>query len=132
MSVVVQQPLVRTIACWVQGQYAAWMVEQDDADALLETTLESLLQRLGDHTKKVQEAACSALVKVMREYEDKLEHYCHPIAHGLMQAYGVYQVRTAMRCRNHPHTGTTCATTWRCACLARAPLKRLCSLTGSA
>eukprot|EP00898_Chlorokybus_atmophyticus_P008623 jgi/Chlat1/8762/Chrsp90S08112 len=85
------RPLVRSIACWTISRYSKWVTQGSHTAAdrvQFEAMLMSLLQRILDNSKRVQEAACSAFAT---EAAADLAPHLEPILQHLMFAYGKYQ-----------------------------------------
>ena len=53
------KPLLRIITCWTLGRYSGWAAHSDKEKYLV-PLMESLLRKMLDNNKRVQEAACSA------------------------------------------------------------------------
>lgn len=83
--------MVRSITCWTLSRYAHWVVHRRD-DALFEQLLACFLQRVLDHNKTVQKAACSALSSFEEEAGHALSGYLKHILPALVSAFGQYQV----------------------------------------
>lgn len=102
------RPMVRVISCWALGRYSRYVIPATregsttvpnlppaQALQLLDGMLSGLLERVLDHNKKVQEAACSALAS-LEEYasnEEWLLQRVDPIVRALSLALGKYQRR---------------------------------------
>ena len=56
----------------------------------------SLLQRILDKNKKVQEAACSAFATLEEEAQERLIPYLKPILQNLMFAFDKYQAKNML------------------------------------
>lgn len=84
--------MVRSITCWTLSRYARWVVHQRD-DARFERLLASFLQRVLDHNKLVQKAACSALASFEEEAGPALSRYLKHILQVLVTAFGRYQAK---------------------------------------
>lgn len=91
-------PLIRSITCWTLSRYAPWAVAQQDHERILRPLMETMLKRVLDHNKKVQEAACSAFCTLIEEAHVELVPYLMPIVQGLMFAFGKYQAKNLLIC----------------------------------
>ncbi|EQC25300.1 hypothetical protein SDRG_16823 [Saprolegnia diclina VS20] len=89
-------PYIRSITCWTLGRYANWAVSMNDHETVLRPLLESMLKRISDPNKKVQQAACSAFCTLEEEALEELVPYLTPILHNLMFAFGKYQARNLL------------------------------------
>ncbi|ORY98161.1 armadillo-type protein [Syncephalastrum racemosum] len=89
------KPLIRSITCWALGRFSRWCVKQaatpQGRTAFFEPVLFSLLQRILDKNKRVQEAACSAFATLEEEATFELIPYLEPILINLTTAFGTYQ-----------------------------------------
>ncbi len=64
------RPLLRKIAIWAMARYKSWilyMARQNGPDGLLNPLLQCFCERMRDHTKIVQNAAVSAVCRVVDE-----------------------------------------------------------------
>eukprot|EP00611_Tribonema_gayanum_P022702 TRINITY_DN4610_c0_g1_i1.p1 TRINITY_DN4610_c0_g1~~TRINITY_DN4610_c0_g1_i1.p1 ORF type:complete len:701 (+),score=255.80 TRINITY_DN4610_c0_g1_i1:42-2105(+) len=86
-------PQLRCMACWCLSRYTAWIAAQPP-EAYFAPMVQLLLERVLDHNKKVQEAACSALSTVQEVATEQLMPYLEAVAAALAQALGRYQVRS--------------------------------------
>jgi transportin-1 len=105
-----QAPLIRSISCWTLSRYASWVVELveiadgeggDEAAAAetakyLQPLTERLLERILDHNKKVQEAACSAFATLEEHATTYLVPFLLPILQNLMFAFQKYQAKNLL------------------------------------
>jgi transportin-1 len=103
-----QAPLIRSISCWTLSRYASWVVElieiaetegQDTAaltSQYLQPLTERLLERVLDHNKKVQEAACSAFATLEEHATTYLVPFLVPILQNLMFAFQKYQAKNLL------------------------------------
>ncbi|OQR92594.1 transportin [Thraustotheca clavata] len=89
-------PYIRSITCWTLGRYANWAVSMNDHEHILRPLIETMLKRISDPNKKVQQAACSAFCTLEEEALDELVPYLAPILHNLMYAFGKYQARNLL------------------------------------
>ncbi|KAG0171138.1 hypothetical protein DFQ28_003896 [Apophysomyces sp. BC1034] len=95
------KPLVRSITCWTLGRYSQWFVHVSQANPelrkiYLEPLVQSLLQRVLDNNKRVQEAACSAFSLLEEEATTELIPYLQPILMTLSAAFDRYQHRNLL------------------------------------
>jgi len=90
------KPLVRSITCWTLSRYAKWVVEQSEPEQYLRPLIEELLKRVLDHSKKVQEAACSSLATLEEEAQLALAPYLEPILNSLLFAFSKYQAKNLL------------------------------------
>ncbi|KAG9123767.1 hypothetical protein FRC07_014026 [Ceratobasidium sp. 392] len=82
------QPLVRSITCWTLGRYATWCASnpsEEHKNKYCASVMEGrqLLRMVLDNTKRVQEAACSALARLVENAGSVLELYVDPILRSL-------------------------------------------------
>lgn len=96
------RPMVRCISCWVLGRYAKWLLERSDTGQRgdLDLVMAALCERMLDHNRRVQEAACGAAATFMEEGEP--ERHMAPYMAALLQTlanalqrYGRKSMRTA-------------------------------------
>ncbi|KAI8376232.1 armadillo-type protein [Radiomyces spectabilis] len=89
------KPLIRSITCWAIGRFSRWCVDQcvtpEGRGTFFEPVLYSLLQRMLDKNKRVQEAACSAFAMLEEEATLELVPYLEPILVNLTTAFRMYQ-----------------------------------------
>ncbi|KAL0080071.1 armadillo-type protein [Phycomyces blakesleeanus] len=89
------KPLVRSITCWAIGRFSEWCVNQcytlTGRKDFFEPVLFSLLNRLLDRNKRVQEAACSAFATLEEQAMQELEPYLEYILNVLTTAFRLYQ-----------------------------------------
>lgn len=83
------KPLVRSITCWTLSRYSGWVVEQ--ANTCLQPVLVSLLQKMLDVNKRVQEAACSAFATLEERACLLLVPYLGIVLDTISQAFQIYQ-----------------------------------------
>ena len=72
-----KKALVRSITCWTLSRYSSWIVQQSMVhhETYLKPLINELLQRILDHNKRVQEAACSAFATLEEEACSELVPY---------------------------------------------------------
>ena len=68
------KPLVKSIACWTLSRYSVWIINNS-----VEPYMVSLLHRLVDKNKRVQEASVSALATFIEEAEHNVIPYLEKI-----------------------------------------------------
>ncbi|KAJ3028882.1 UNVERIFIED_CONTAM: Transportin-1 [Siphonaria sp. JEL0065] len=95
------KPLVRNITCWTLSRYSAWIVhgpenafsqmEPNHAELYFHPSLQGLLVMVLDNSKRVQEAACSALATLEEEALEKLNPFLPHILQTLSIAFTKYQ-----------------------------------------
>lgn len=88
------RPLLRSICCWCMSRYSEWICREahyDDRKEFLVLTLRSILLRVLDRNKSVQEAACSAFANLEEEARTLLVPYLDDILKTLNQAFSLYQ-----------------------------------------
>ncbi|KAL0083614.1 armadillo-type protein [Phycomyces blakesleeanus] len=95
------KPLVRSITCWTLGRYCHWIVQVSrqslEARKLyFEPLVQVLLQRILDNNKRVQDAACSAFLRLEEEALEDLVPYLEPILGTLSSAFRKYQKRNLL------------------------------------
>ena len=85
------------MACWALGRYGSWAVECacDGAPDMLAGILEKVLARCVDGSKRVQEAAISALAGLLEEAGAEATAYLEPL------------VATLAACRTTPSRSYT-------------------------
>ncbi|KAI3424477.1 hypothetical protein D9Q98_010027 [Chlorella vulgaris] len=96
------RPMVRSISCWVLGRYSKWLLERADGGQRgeLDAVMAAVCERLLDHNRRVQEAACSALSTLLEEGEPErhMAPYMAAVLHTLataLQRYGRKAMRSA-------------------------------------
>ena len=101
-------PLIRSITCWTLGRYAHWVVTPPPAGQAqrLGPLVETLLRRVLDKNKKVQEAACSAFAVVVEEAQHDILPFLVPILQNLMFAFRKYQTKNLLMM--YDAVGTLC------------------------
>lgn len=89
------QPVVRTITCWALGRYSSWAANLDAAgkQQYFEPMMDSLLQRMLDGNKRVQEAAASAFANLEEAAQSGLTPYSMVIAQQFVQCFEKYKDR---------------------------------------
>ncbi|KAJ3072208.1 hypothetical protein HDU98_004050 [Podochytrium sp. JEL0797] len=95
------KPLVRSITCWTLSRYSRWIVygpdlipqskEQNHEELYFHPCLQGLLVMVLDNSKRVQEAACSALATLEEEAVEKLNPFLPHILQTLSLAFNKYQ-----------------------------------------
>ncbi len=111
-SIVVSQPLVRSITCWTLGRYASWCtqpISPEHKNRFFAPTLEGvsvsvcvsgnqhvyvvrqLLRMVLDNNKRVQEAGCSAFATLEEDAGPELAPYLEPVLRSLVFAFEKYQ-----------------------------------------
>jgi len=90
-----EQPVVRKIACWALSRFAGWAAELDDAGKrqFFEPIMDGILQRMLDHSKKVQESAASAFATLEEASQSALTPYCHVILQQFVKCFDRYKDR---------------------------------------
>jgi hypothetical protein len=83
---------VRSITCWSISRYSRWIVDQKP-DAYFKPVLFAVLKLVMDPNKKVQAAACTALVTLEEAAGPQLlTQFAHPIIQTIAQAITMYSV----------------------------------------
>lgn len=100
-----QHVLVVSIACWTIGRLSSWTVRQPKDD-FLARCVRGLAELLGSGSRRVQEAACSALAVVSQEtwalckrvseHNDALAPFVLPCVTALMAALPRYQAKNLL------------------------------------
>jgi transportin-1 len=90
--------LVRSITCWTLGRYSSWVVavSSQDKETFFLPTMNSLLQKVLDGNKRVQEAGCSAFATLEEEAGGELAPFLEPILRNLMYAFSKYQQKNLL------------------------------------
>eukprot|EP00727_Mastigamoeba_balamuthi_P011572 m51a1_g7037 putative transportin-1-like isoform x1 (1172) ;mRNA; f:95930-102268 len=98
--------MVRSITCWTLSRYAKWIVSTATApqvpgaphphEAFFKPVLSSILERIHDPFRKVQEAACSAFATIEEEAAGELVPYLQPILQSLMRAFTTYESKNLL------------------------------------
>ncbi|CBY08006.1 unnamed protein product [Oikopleura dioica] len=93
-----KKALVRSITCWTLSRYSSWIVQQSmvSHDTYLKPLINELLQRIVDHNKRVQEAACSAFATLEEEACGELVPYLTYILDTLVFAFSKYQKKNLL------------------------------------
>jgi len=93
-----KKALVRSITCWTLSRYSSWIVQQSmlSHDTYLKPLINELLQRILDHNKRVQEAACSAFATLEEEACSELVPYLGFILQTLVYAFSKYQKKNLL------------------------------------
>eukprot|EP00932_Pfiesteria_piscicida_P005581 SRR837773.15490.p1 GENE.SRR837773.15490~~SRR837773.15490.p1 ORF type:complete len:530 (-),score=193.00 SRR837773.15490:23-1399(-) len=92
------KPLVRSISCWCTSRFSQWICYEQNPqrEAILRSVLKSLLQRVLDKNKRVQEAACSAFATLEEEARVQLVPYLDDIVQTLVRAFQYYQAKNLL------------------------------------
>ncbi|KAI9330187.1 armadillo-type protein [Obelidium mucronatum] len=93
------KPLVRSITCWTLFRFSRWIVygpertqpEPNHAELYFHPSLRGLLVMVLDNSKRVQNAACSALATLEEEALDMLNPFLPHILQTLSSAFNKYQ-----------------------------------------
>lgn len=96
------RPMVRCISCWVLGRYSKWLLERADGGQRgeVDAVVQGVCERLLDHNRRVQEAACGAAASLLEEGEPErhMAPYMAAILQTLataLQRYGRKAMRSA-------------------------------------
>jgi hypothetical protein len=93
------RPLVRSIAVWAISQHSRWVcctaqaAERGGPAAFFQPALQTMLERMKDHNKSVQEAAVSALSKLIQTAEELIEPFIGHIIPVLVHCHTFFQER---------------------------------------
>eukprot|EP00283_Hemiselmis_rufescens_P009990 CAMPEP_0173429772 /NCGR_PEP_ID=MMETSP1357-20121228/8387_1 /TAXON_ID=77926 /ORGANISM="Hemiselmis rufescens, Strain PCC563" /LENGTH=894 /DNA_ID=CAMNT_0014394007 /DNA_START=35 /DNA_END=2716 /DNA_ORIENTATION=+ len=91
------KPLVRSITCWTLSRYSRWIAAQvnpaNGQPTLLQPLVEGFLKGMLDPSKKVQEAACSAVATLEEEAGTLLVPFVPQILQIFAAALPRYQAR---------------------------------------
>jgi len=90
-----QKPLLRSITCWTLSRYSKWIVAQP-SEKYLQPMMATILTRILDPNKKVQEAACSAFATLEEEAQSELVPFLTPILQTLVSAFSTYQAKNLL------------------------------------
>mmetsp|Transcript_23541 Transcript_23541/g.42101 ORF Transcript_23541/g.42101 Transcript_23541/m.42101 type:complete len:912 (+) Transcript_23541:138-2873(+) len=92
------KPLVRSISCWCMARFSQWICSEynENREQVLKSVLKSLLQRVLDKNKRVQEAGCSAFATLEEEARGQLVPYLPDIVQTLSQAFQYYQAKNLL------------------------------------
>ncbi|CAE8701907.1 unnamed protein product, partial [Polarella glacialis] len=92
------KPLVRSISCWCMARFSQWICSEynENREQVLKSVLKSLLQRVLDKNKRVQEAGCSAFATLEEEARHQLVPYLPDIVQTLSQAFQYYQAKNLL------------------------------------
>merc|ERR1712129_26201 len=87
------QPLLRSISCWCVSRYSNWICidKKPNSEEILRQVFASLLPRLLDGNKHVQEAANGALTTLLMEPNSQLLPFLDDIVEILVRAFQCYQ-----------------------------------------
>uniref|UniRef100_A0A6U4NCF6 Importin N-terminal domain-containing protein n=1 Tax=Hemiselmis andersenii TaxID=464988 RepID=A0A6U4NCF6_HEMAN len=92
-----EMPLVRSITSWTLSRYSRWIAHQtnpaDGQHSLLPPLVEGFLKGMLDSSKKVQEAACSAMATLEEEAGSLLVPHVAQILQVFSAALPRYQAR---------------------------------------
>lgn len=102
-----EKALIRSITCWTLSRYSHWIISntiqsygwQDIEEAratLFKPLVYSLLDRILDHNKRVQESACSAFATLEEEATSELNNYLDDIVNTLIKALQQYQTKNLL------------------------------------
>ena len=89
------KPLLRSITCWTLSRYSKWIVAQP-SEKYLQPMMATILTRILDPNKKVQEAACSAFATLEEEAQSELVPFLTPILQTLVSAFSTYQAKNLL------------------------------------
>jgi transportin-1 len=90
------QPLVRSITCWTLSRYTKWIMSERDDNMYFKPMLMSLLTRMLDSSKRVQESACSAFSTLEECAKERLIVYLPDIVKSLMYASVHYRAKNKL------------------------------------
>ena len=88
------EPVVRKITCWALGRYAKWaayLPSQQDKELYFVPMMDSILKRMLDKNKGVQEAAASAFSNLEEQAKRELTPFCKPIIQQFVKCFEVYK-----------------------------------------
>jgi transportin-1 len=94
-----QHFLIRTITVWSLGRYGYLLMRKTQDEKCLQILLQNILLLTLDNSKKVQEAAMSALASLedgLKETNIDLAPYIDPIVSVFAQAFSKYQIRNKL------------------------------------
>lgn len=102
-----EKALIRSITCWTLSRYSTWIVHTtissygyrsvDEArNQFLQPLVFTLLDRILDNSKRVQEAACSAFATLEEEATSEIEIYLDKIVNTLIKALKQYQAKNLL------------------------------------
>eukprot|EP00403_Amphidinium_massartii_P046379 CAMPEP_0178457652 /NCGR_PEP_ID=MMETSP0689_2-20121128/47132_1 /TAXON_ID=160604 /ORGANISM="Amphidinium massartii, Strain CS-259" /LENGTH=907 /DNA_ID=CAMNT_0020083919 /DNA_START=41 /DNA_END=2764 /DNA_ORIENTATION=- len=92
------KPLLRSISCWTAARFSNWIChyQNPQREQVLKAVLSTLLQRVLDKNKRVQEAACSAFATLEEEARHGLVPYLNDIVATLVKAFQYYQAKNLL------------------------------------
>eukprot|EP00929_Paragymnodinium_shiwhaense_P080453 TRINITY_DN41958_c0_g1_i2.p1 TRINITY_DN41958_c0_g1~~TRINITY_DN41958_c0_g1_i2.p1 ORF type:complete len:918 (-),score=216.38 TRINITY_DN41958_c0_g1_i2:85-2838(-) len=93
-----QQPLLKSISCWCVSRFSRWICHEKNPDRqqVLRVVLETLLERMLDRNKRVQQAACSGFSTLAEEAREHLAPFLDGIVQTITQAFQLYQARNVL------------------------------------
>eukprot|EP00743_Colponemidia_sp_Colp-15_P000375 GILK01000432.1.p1 GENE.GILK01000432.1~~GILK01000432.1.p1 ORF type:complete len:897 (+),score=156.57 GILK01000432.1:84-2774(+) len=83
--------LIRSITCWTLSRYCHWVVQNQ---TLMEPLLQLLLERMLDDSKRVQQAACSAVSTLEEAAGNRITPYLNQILTTFHHAFQRYQAKS--------------------------------------
>ncbi|EEA07696.1 HEAT repeat family protein [Cryptosporidium muris RN66] len=91
------KPLLRSISCWCIARFTLWLSHQQDQPILIET-IRTLLTKMLDPNKRVEEAACSAMATFIEEASQNMSliPFLEDIVNTLTTALNLYQYRNLL------------------------------------
>lgn len=93
------KPLLRSISCWTCTRFSSWICNEQtnpQAQQVLRSVLQQLLQRVLDKNKRVQEAACSAFATLEEQARWQLVPFLSDIVQTLSKAFQYYQAKNLL------------------------------------
>jgi len=91
-----ERSAIRRITCWTLSRYAPVLLQSDEDNKFLRPLVKTLLEKMGDCSKKVQKAACSAMLRVFEETAArhgarKVALFLEPVLMKVGKCMGSYQ-----------------------------------------
>lgn len=90
------RPMVRCISCWALTRYSRGLLDRASAGdrSTLDTVIVGVCDRVGDHNRKVQEAACGSVASFLDEAGETAQPYAPRLLAALGSALQTYGRRT--------------------------------------
>eukprot|EP00392_Amoebophrya_sp_AT5.2_P002741 g2746.t1 len=84
------KPLLRSISCWCMSRYGYWVCENPN---VCREVIKSLLLRILDRSKRVQEAACSAFATLCESTQEPFSDFIPDVLPTFARAFDTYQTK---------------------------------------
>eukprot|EP00028_Trichosphaerium_sp_Am-I-7-wt_P007997 CAMPEP_0168522886 /NCGR_PEP_ID=MMETSP0405-20121227/9625_1 /TAXON_ID=498012 /ORGANISM="Trichosphaerium sp, Strain Am-I-7 wt" /LENGTH=645 /DNA_ID=CAMNT_0008544595 /DNA_START=85 /DNA_END=2022 /DNA_ORIENTATION=- len=93
-----EQKIVRSIACWTLSRYSKWITRQPNPydNPFFKPLVVTLIGRMADGSKRVQEAACSSFAALEEYATDLLVPFLQPTLNKFVECLQHYQAKNTI------------------------------------